>query len=161
MKRVIILFAVIFAFAANTFAQSGSQTDNQAAPTTEKMRKHKGGGKPNKALEMSMKKQLNLTSEQEMRMKDIGGTYKGKMKAIQSDNTLDKTQKKAQLAELRKAHDTEIKGVLNNDQYAKFTELKKQRADKMKAQKGKGHGKGKGQGKGTRQNGETPAPKSN
>ena len=155
MKRVIVLFAVIFAFAANSFAQTGSQTDNQAAPSTTKMEKRKGG-KPKgdqKAAAKSMKKELGLTSEQEMRMKDIGGTYRGKMKAVHSDNTLSKEQKKTQMAELKKAHEAELKGVMNGDQYAKYTELRKN----MKAQKGKGAGKGHGAGK--RPNG--AAPKSN
>ena len=160
MKRVIILLAVIFAFAANSFAQTGSQTDNQAAPTGAKMEKHKGGkpkdGKHGGAR--NLKKELNLTAEQETRMKDIGSTYKGKMKAIQTDNTLDKEQKKAQFLAVRNAHEAEVKGVMNADQYAKFTELKKQRHDKMKAHKGEWKGKG---AKGKEQKGNEPAPKSN
>ena len=139
MKRVIVLFALIAAFSATSFAQ----TDAQAAPNKPKMEKHKGGGKGGKhaGAGMDMKKQLNLTAEQETKMKTIGGTYRGKMKAIKSDNTLNKDQKKAQFAELQKAHDAEIKGVLNGDQYAKFTDLKKQRRDNMKAHKGGKGGK--------------------
>jgi Spy/CpxP family protein refolding chaperone len=140
MKKVIVLFALIAAFAATSFAQ----TDNQAAPTaTQETMKHKGGRKGGKhaGAGMDMKKQLNLTAEQESKMKTIGGTYRGKMKALKSDNSLSKDQKKAQFAELQKAHDAEIKGTLNGDQYAKFTELKKQRRDTMKAHKGGKGGK--------------------
>lgn len=140
MKRVIVLFALIAAFAANSFAQ----TDNQAAPTTatqQTVKHNKGGRKGGKHAGMNMKKQLNLTAEQETKMKTIGGTYRGKMQAIKSDNTLSKDQKKVQFAELQKAHDAEIKGVLNGDQYAKFTDLKKQHRDNMKAHKGEKGGK--------------------
>ena len=140
MKRVIVLFALIAAFAANSFAQ----TDNQAAPIQQQTEKVKGGGKKHgKHAGADMKKQLNLTAEQETKMKTIGGTYRGKMQAIKGDNTLSKDQKKAQFAELQKSHDAEIKGVLNGDQYAKFTEMKKQRRDNREAHKGGKGGKGR------------------
>lgn len=154
MKKVIVLFVAIVAFAANSFAQTPTQAETQKAPKSEKVRKHKGE-KGKHADGMDMKKDLNLSAEQSNRMKDIGNSYKGKMKALKTDNSLSKEQKKAQMSDLKKSHEADMKGVLTADQYTKFTEMKKQRHDKMKAHKGEHKGKGKKQG------GATPAPKSN
>lgn len=138
MKKVIVLFALIVAFAATSFAQ----TDNQPAPTTQTTEKVKGGkkrGHHGKQGAMNMKKELNLTSEQETKMKNIAATYRGKMKAVKTDAG-DKTQKRAEAAEIHKAHEAEIKSILNAEQYAKYTELKKQRRTEMMAKRG---GKGR------------------
>ncbi len=154
MKKVFVLFVAILAFTAHSFAQSATQTETQNAAKTERIRTHKEG-KGKHAGAMDMQKELNLTTDQSNRMKDIGNSYKGKMKALRTDNTLSKEQKKAQMADIKKSHDAEIKGVLNADQYTKMTEMKKQRRDKMKAHKSEWKGKGKKQGEAK------TAPKSN
>ncbi len=154
MKKIIVLFVAILAFAANSFAQSATQIETENKPKTEKV-KGKKGGKGKRAGKMDMKKELNLTSDQSSKMKNIGNTYKGKMKTLKTDETLSKDQKKAQMAEMKKSHDAELIGVLNADQHAKFTDMKKQRHEKMKAHKGEHKGKGKKKG------GTETAPKSN
>ena len=139
MKKVIILVVLISAFAAHSFAQTGAQTNTQAAPMTEKTEKAKGKGDKHKGkheAHLKMQKELGLSADQQKRVKGIGNTYKGKMKAVRSDNTLDKTQKRTQMAEISKVHDAEMKGVLNADQYAKLQEIKKQRHGEMKAHRG-------------------------
>ncbi len=135
MKKVIILFAAILVFAANSFAQTGAQTDNQAAPKKEKRMKPNGKGGQHAGA--NIKKELNLTPEQEARLKDMGAINKGKIQAVRTDNSLSKEQKRAQMMEIQKAHDAEVKGILNADQYNKFTELKKQRRENMKGRKSK------------------------
>ena len=149
-----VLFVAILAFAANSFAQNASETHPLKSDNSEKVGKHRGGnGK--RAAGMKMNKELNLTADQSKRMKDIGNTYKGKMQALKTDNSLSKEQKKTQMSELKKSHDSEVKSVLNADQYAKMTSLRKVRQDKMKAHKGEHKGKHKGENNGK----ETPAPK--
>ncbi len=145
MKKVIVLFVAILAFAANSFAQSATQTETQNEAKTERVKGHRGGNGKH-AGKMDMKKELNLSSDQSNSLKNIGNTYKGKIKALKTDETLSKDQKKAQMAEMKKAHDAEVKGVLNADQYAKLTEMKKQNHGKMKAHKGAHKGKSKKQG---------------
>ncbi|MBL7816982.1 MAG: hypothetical protein JNL70_18305 [Saprospiraceae bacterium] len=138
MKKVMILFAAILAFTAASFAQT---SDSQPAPVGAKMEKpqgHKGKGKHMKQAHTHMKKELNLSADQDKRMKEIGNTYKGKIQAIRTDNALSKEQKKAQLQDVQKSHDAEVKGVLSAEQYTKFTDMKKQRRDNMKGHAGKG-----------------------
>lgn len=152
MKKAIVLFVAILAFAANSFAQNAPQTQPLQSNNSEKVGKHRGGNGKH-ADGMDMKKELNLTADQSKRMKDIGNTYKGKRQALRTDNSLSKEQKKAQMSEMKKSHDSEVKGVLNADQNAKMSEMKKQRRDKMKAHKGEHKGKKQSEAK--------TAPKSN
>jgi periplasmic protein CpxP/Spy len=131
MKRVLILCAFLVAFAASSFAQ----TDIQAAPTTsQKIEKRKGRGNKQAA---NMGKELNLTSEQKTQLKNINGTYKGKMQALKTDNALSKDQKRAHKSDIQKAHDAELKGVLNTEQYAKFSQAKQQREKRGMGKMGK------------------------
>ncbi len=145
MKKVIVLFVAILAFAANSFAQSATQIETQNEAKTERVKGHRGGNGKH-AGAMDMKKELNLSSDQSNSMKKIGNDYKGKMKALKTDETLSKEQKKSKMAEMKKSHDAEVKGVLNADQYAKLTEMKKQHSGKMQGKKGEHKGKSKKQG---------------
>lgn len=154
MKKVIVLFVAILAFAANSFAQSATQIETQNEAKTERVKGQRGGNGKH-ADKMDMKKELNLSSDQSNSMKKIGNDYKGKLKAMKTDETMSKEQKKAKMAEMKKSHDAEVKGVLNADQYAKMSEMKKQQNGKMKGNKGAHKGKNKKQGDAQ------PAPKSN
>ena len=87
MKKVIVLFVAILAFTANSFAQTATQIETQNESKTEKVKGHRGG-KGKHADKMDMKKELNLTSDQSNSMKKIGNDYKGKMKALKTDETL-------------------------------------------------------------------------
>ena len=130
MKKVIVLGAFVLAFATASFAQ----TDNQVAPiATEKTEKVKGGRK-HAAHEMA--KEMGLTKEQQMQMKDIGNTSKGKLKAIKTDGTLDKNQKKAQVAEIKQAQDAQLKTDLSPEQYTKLQDMKNQRHANAKRKRG-------------------------
>ena len=148
MKKVAILFTLMLAFVAATFAQNPADTKPlQSAPSADKMdkmAKHHGGG---------LKKQLGLTDEQNAKVQNVNATYKGKLKAIKTDASLSKDQKRAAMLEVGKSHDTEMQSVLTADQYSKFSTMKH---DKMaQAKERRGNRKG-----GTRpDNGEKPDEK--
>ena len=126
MKKVIILFAVLFAFTANSFAQ----TEVAAAPVKDK-KEGMAGKKPE-----SWKTLLGLTPEQDAKMKEIGKANKEKSDAVKNDATLDKDQKKAKMAELRKANEADLKALLTADQLTKYTDIQKQRKEEAKARQG-------------------------
>ena len=75
-------------------------------------------------------------------MKDIAQSFKGKMKAIKTDASLSKEQRKMQIGEVAKSHQTELKAVMTPEQFTKYTEMKKAR----KANKGQKRGKRGGNG---------------
>jgi periplasmic protein CpxP/Spy len=127
MKKVAILCVFMCAFVANTFAQN----DAVAAPLkTDIMSKA-----DRKANKKQAAKDLGLTADQKAKMKEIGQSLKGKMMAIKSDATLTKDQKKAQLGEVAKSHESEVKALLSPEQFTKWEAMKKER---------KGHGGKKG-----------------
>ncbi len=121
MKKVIVLFAVLTAFAVNSFAQTN---------TAEKMAKPEAmaGQKPE-----SWKTVLDLTKEQDTKMKEIGKAYKEKSDALKADESMDKKAKKEKMTELQASNDTDMKALLSADQFAKWNEVKKQRKEAQKA----------------------------
>ena len=133
MKKVAMLFVFILAFVANTFAQ----TDAVAAPlTTEKMSKQ-----DRKAKMKQHADELGLSAEQKTKMKEIGQSFKGKMKAIKSDAALTKDQKKVQAGEVAKQHEADVKALLSAEQFTKWQVKAKERRAKMKEFRGKKGGK--------------------
>lgn len=129
MKKLAMLFAFILVFAANTFAQ----TDAVAAPlTSEKMSKA-----DRKAKMKQHADELGLSAEQKTKMKEIGQSFKGKMKAIKSDASLSKDQKKMQAGEVSKQHQADVKALLSPEQFTKWEEITKERRAKMKEFRGK------------------------
>ena len=133
MKKVAMLFAFILAFIANTFAQ----TDAVAAPlTSEKMSKQ-----DRKAKMKQHADELGLSAEQKTKMKEIGQSFKGKMKAIKSDEALSKDQKKMQAGEVAKQHEADVKALLSAEQFTKWEAQAKERRAKMKEFRGKKGGK--------------------
>lgn len=129
MKKVAMLFAFVLAFVANTF----SQTDAVAAPlTSEKMSKQ-----DRKAKMKQHADDLGLSAEQKTKMKEIGQSFKGKMKAIKSDEALSKDQKKMQAGEVAKQHETDVKALLSAEQFTKWETKVKERRAKMKEYRGK------------------------
>jgi protein CpxP len=78
-----------------------------------------------------MKKELNLSPEQETKIYDINLSTITKAKAIKNDASLDSASRKAKLKEIHKARLVEYKKVLNADQLA----LLKQKAKEHRATK--------------------------
>jgi periplasmic protein CpxP/Spy len=131
MKKVVIMFVALFAFAATSFAQA----DVQAAPLKEK----KGGEQAKAKVEAkkpeSWKSLLGLTAEQDAKMKEIGKSYKEKGEALKNDATADKAQKKAKAAEYRLANEADLKAVFTAEQFTKYTEIQKQRKEEREKAK--------------------------
>jgi periplasmic protein CpxP/Spy len=119
MKKVAILFAVMLAFVANTFAQN----DAVAAPLKSEI----SSKSERKAKMKRTTKELGLTADQKTKMKEMGQSLKGKMMAIKTDATLSKDQKKMQIGEVAKSHEVEIKGILTPEQFTKWEAMKKER----------------------------------
>ncbi len=151
MKKVIVMFVALFAFAATSFAQA----DVQAAPLKEKKGKKikveeqaeakveaKAEAKVEAKVEAkkpeSWKSLLGLTAEQDAKMKEIGKANKEKTEALKNDATADKAQKKAKSAELKQAYETDLKAVLSAEQFTKYTDIQKQRKEEREKAKAEG-----------------------
>lgn len=84
---------------------------------------HKRGGK-------DFTKELNLTTEQQSKMKDLTQTFKNKRQSLQQDKTLSDAQKKENLKALALQHRQEIKSLLTAEQQQKLEALRKEQRDK-------------------------------
>ncbi|WP_460569300.1 hypothetical protein [Flaviaesturariibacter terrae] len=72
-----------------------------------------------------MQKELNLTADQQARLKAIREEYRPKMEAIRNDNSLTQEQKKTRAKELMKAQQEQMKSVLTAEQQQKMKSLRK------------------------------------
>lgn len=70
------------------------------------------------------KKELNLTTDQETRLKGIFQEFQAKSKDIRSNNSLSKEQKRSQTQSLAKQYMDQGKAVLNAEQLQKLEEMK-------------------------------------
>jgi periplasmic protein CpxP/Spy len=131
MKKIFVSFALLMAFAVASFAQ--------ATATAPEAPKGRGKGKGQAQMEKrgdNMKTQLGLTDDQAAKVKDLGNATKGKLKAVKSDNSVGKDQKKAQLKQINDEHEASMKGILSADQFTKWQNFRKEERQKMKDMKG-------------------------
>jgi hypothetical protein len=75
-------------------------------------------------------KELNLSADQQAKMKEIRKDYKSKIESVRNDNALTQDQKKTRLKELMKQQQEQVKMILTKDQIEKMQSLKKERPAK-------------------------------
>jgi Spy/CpxP family protein refolding chaperone len=76
------------------------------------------------------KKELNLSADQETKLKGIFQEFQSKSKDLKSNTGLSKEQKREQMQSLAKQYMNQGKTVLNADQLKKLEEMKGKRKDK-------------------------------
>lgn len=123
MKKIIIFLSILLsatlvnAQIKRTPVKSAAKTDSAAASqpvqNTEQRQNRKA------AL-----KELNLTKEQKIKMKELRDDMKAKEDSINSDSKLTDDEKKVKLHQLRKQKLQTIEGMLTDEQKAKFRELR-------------------------------------
>jgi Spy/CpxP family protein refolding chaperone len=96
---------------------------------------HKGSWKEGNRLNGKMHKpaeklqeELNLTTEQQAKLKAIRVEYKTKMQSVYNDQALSETAKRSKLHELKKAQRQEQKTVLTKEQAEKLQALRHEHA---------------------------------
>ena len=72
-------------------------------------------------------KELNLTTDQQAKMKEIRKDYKSKIESVRNDNALTQDQKKAKVQELMKQQQEQVKIILTKEQVEKMQSLRKER----------------------------------
>ncbi len=137
MKKVVVLFALLFALVANTFAQADATPAPLQSVGTQGEGKPKMSKSDRKAKAKDAADELGLSADQKAKMKEIGQSFKGKMKAIKSDESLSKDQKKMQAGEAAKQHQADVKTILSPEQATKWEAMAKERRAKMKEYRGK------------------------
>ena len=77
-----------------------------------------------------MKTNLNLSDEQLSKIKSISQDFKSQLKTIHENNSLNSSDKKAQVMALFKQHKEDFKAVLTPEQLNKLDQLKEEHAEK-------------------------------
>jgi len=75
-------------------------------------------------------KELNLTTDQQAKMKEIRKEYKNKLESVRNDDALTQEQKKTRIKELMKQQQEQVKMILTQEQIEKMESLKKERPAK-------------------------------
>ena len=71
-----------------------------------------------------MFRELDLSKEQKMKMKEINQSMKASRETIENDTALAETEKKEKLKALRKEQALKIQAILTEEQKIKFRELR-------------------------------------
>jgi hypothetical protein len=152
----LVLFATTFAQSATAPAPKAKMT--KAKPATEaaaaaqgtpaaNAEAGKGKGKAqgeNRGQGQGGMKALGLSPEQETQFKGLNQAHKAAVKAVQSDASLAADAKKAQVATLVTKYESDVQGMMNADQFAKWTAARAKRDEKKMegGHKGGDHKKG-------------------
>jgi hypothetical protein len=148
MKKVILTAAAALVLFATTFAQSATApapkakmtkakpaTEAAAAQGTPAANAEAGKGKgkaqgENRGQGQGGMKALGLSPEQETQFKGLNQAHKAAVKAVQSDASLAADAKKAQVATLVTKYESDVQGMMNADQFAKWTAARAKRDEK-------------------------------
>jgi hypothetical protein len=158
MKKVILTAVAALALVATSFAQSATAPapkakmtrakpamdvpaqgtpaapTAQGAPTAEQS-KGKGHDRGEARGEGQGKGQggmnaLGLSPDQETKFKAANQAHKAAVKAVQMDASLAADAKKAQVAALVTKYQSDVQGIMNADQFAKWTAMRAKRSER-------------------------------
>lgn len=123
MKKTIFLAAIIGVFSITaSYAQSTPpQRENKEARPGER----RGGWNM-----MDMYKDLNLTKDQEAKLKTINEEQREKFQALREDKSLSDDSRREKMRELQKDRQDKINAVLTKEQQEKLTAKMKERGNR-------------------------------
>jgi protein CpxP len=138
MKRILAITLLLVGFAVTASAQKPDASKPKKTPEERAT-----------AYANKMEKDLGLNAEQKTKVHDLALARATKMKELR-DKYKDQDKKlwKEERKKVRDEFHNGMKSTLNPEQYAKWLEMQKKKAEQMKA-KGKGKAKAKGKGKAT------------
>ena len=114
--------------------------DQQSGQASGGMGGHMGGRRMMPTVDDQLKhltKKLNLSADQQTKLKPILEDQRKQMDAIHNDSSLSREDRFSKMQTIRQSSDTEIKGVLNEDQQKSFDKMREEQHDRMgKGRKG-------------------------
>ena len=112
--------------------QQSGQPSGQ--PSEQPMGRHMGGRGMMPSVDDQIKhltKKLNLSADQQTKLKPILEDQRKQMDAIHNDSSLSREDRFSKMQTIRQSSDTEIKGVLNEDQQKSFDKMREEQHDRM------------------------------
>jgi Spy/CpxP family protein refolding chaperone len=93
--------------------------DSSSAQNGRNWKDHNGGA--------NLQKELNLTEEQQAKVKEIRNGFRSKAEALRNDQSLTQEQKQTQFRTLMQQQQEQLKTVLTPEQQEKWQQLRKER----------------------------------
>jgi Spy/CpxP family protein refolding chaperone len=127
---------------SSAFGQDAqSQPDQSTQQPTQKSGKHhhRWGGKHDSQKHLQkLTKELNLSADQQAKVKSILDDQQQQFSTIRQDSSLSKADKHAKMQQVHDSSASQVRAVLNPDQQTKFDAMLAKHKDKMskKGQKG-------------------------
>lgn len=93
------------------------------------------GGDPQAAAAKrseKMKTELSLTDDQYTRVKELNDKAAVQQAALRNDSSLSKSEKMTRMKQLRADHDTQLKSILSEEQWTRWTAIRSERGGKRK-----------------------------
>lgn len=126
MKRIILMAVAAFLLSAGAQAQTQRKTDSSRIMQM-KQNRH------------DMMSQLDLSKDQQKKVKALNQDNKSKMESVRNDQSLTQEQRKEKMKELAKDHKEGMNSILTKDQQDKMKAYKKdhprKHGKKMKSRK--------------------------
>jgi Spy/CpxP family protein refolding chaperone len=91
----------------------------------------RGRGMEGRQLEMLTQK-LNLTADQQTKVKEIDEDAGKQMMAVRNDASLSQDDKRAKMMDIRKSSQDKIRGILTDDQKTKYDAMQAEMRERMK-----------------------------
>ena len=91
----------------------------------------RGRGMEGRQLEMLTQK-LNLTADQQTKVKAIDEDTGKQMMAVRNDASLSQDDKRAKMMDIRKGSQDKIRGILTDDQKTKYDAMQAEMKERMK-----------------------------
>jgi len=114
--------------------------DAQTTPADQGSGMSRGGhhhGMPSADEQLKhLTKRLNLSDEQQAKVKPILEDQQTQMQQLRADNSTSREDRWKKMREIHENSDTQIKSVLNEDQQKKFDEMREQQRSRMKDRMG-------------------------
>ena len=79
-----------------------------------------------------LSKKLNLTDDQQVKLKPILEDQRKQMEQIHGDSSLSREDRFSKMQALRQSSDTQIKSVLTEEQQKSFDKMRAEQQDRMK-----------------------------
>lgn len=129
MKKIFLMGFAFLLFVTVTKAQDANTT----TPTTQKEGMHRGGMRG--GMNPQLMKQLNLTPDQQTKLKALNESMKTKRDAIKNDASLSDDQKKEAFRALMKENMKDRDAIYTPEQKALIEKSRKDRMAQWKAKK--------------------------
>jgi periplasmic protein CpxP/Spy len=111
--------------------QSGQQPDQQSGPGMGRGMGHRQMPSVDDQIK-HLSKKLNLSDDQQAKLKPIFEDQHKQMEAIHSDSSLSREDRFSKMQALRQSTDAQIKGVLTEEQQKSFDKMRAEQQDRMK-----------------------------